>query len=504
MTRGAAKPVARQPAKTRAREPQFGASEVEERIDLNRALYQPHPREERQDARTEFLRMPPCAVEAEQAVLGAIMLANESYATARSILSSEDFYRRDHQLIFRAIDSSFERDIPFDAVTLGAWFEEQGLEEEVAGGAYLVELASTTPSAANMLAYAQIVRDKALMRRMIEAGTQIVNNAFEPAGRDGQELLSIAVTSLEKCEAAKEVSGVTVRDGINHLWSDIERRYADEHAITGVPTPYPDMGRMIDCFEPERLYIIAGRTKMGKSIMLGDIAAYAGSNGFHVGVWSIEMGEIELHRRWLASTSGVEYLKLKKPKLLSEEDWEKVQAGTRAIKDASMTTFFDPVVSVERIGAQAAMLKAKGKLGMIVVDYLQIVSSKGGERRDLDIGHVTIGLKNMAKRLGVPVVAGAQINRANEKSGVNVRPPRASDLRESGNIEQDADVVIAIHRPGYYDKRTKGSRVEVLLNRDGETGIFRLEEDFARSRFLPSPWPWEDAGFSGGEQSGFD
>jgi replicative DNA helicase len=169
-----------------------------------------------------------------------------------------------------------------------------------------------------------------------------------------------------------------------------------------------------------------------------------------------------------------------------------------------MTTFFDPVVTVERIGAQAAMLKAKKKLDMIAVDYLQIVSSKGGERRDLDIGHVTIGLKNMAKRLNVPVVAGAQINRATEKSGVNVRPPRASDLRESGNIEQDADVVIAIHRPGYYDKRTRGTRGEVLLNRDGETGIIRLEEDFARSRFLPSQWAWEDGGDSSGSQGGFD
>lgn len=444
------------------------------------------------DRRQDMLRVPPMSVEAEQAVLGAIMLDATAFPMARALLDERDFYRRDHQLIFRAIIECNDRDQPFDSVTLGEWFESQGLAEHVAGGAYLIELASQTPSAANAEAYARIVKDKAVLRRLIEAGTKIVNSGFQPDGRDSDEVLAEAVIEVESCVAARETQGVSGKQGMNTLFADIQSRYEQEKPTEGVPVPYPELAGYIDLFEPECFYGVAGRTKMGKSITLNDVVVAAVKAKKRVGLWSIEMGDVESHRRMLASVSNVEYQKLKKPRLLDEEEWAMMHEGIRILKDAPITSFFDPVVTIEKIAAQAAMLRARDKLDIVVLDYVQIVTSSGKERRDLDVGHVSIGCKNMAKRLHVPVVAGLQVGRASEKMGAKPRPPRASDLRESGNLEQDLDVLIGLHRPGYYDKQSTGCRCEVILNRNGETGVFRLEEDFPRSRFLPSARPWFD------------
>lgn len=460
------------------------------------------PRRYRQDLQIEMLRVPPQSIESEQAVLGAIMLVNEAFATVRSRLSVEDFYRRDHQMIYRAMIELFEKDVPLDAVTLAEWFEAQGLAENVAGGAYLVELASTTPSAANVDAYANIVEDKAVLRRLIQAGTGMVNAGFHPEGRDVDEILSASISDLEACHGPKEIAGQPSKQGMVNLYADIQHRYIDEGPPAGVVVPYECMSQYWEVFEPEAFYGIAGRAKMGKSIVLGNIETTAALKGFKVASWSIEMGELDVNRRRLSSVSGVDFMKLKKPKLLDDQDWAMLQEGIRLLRDAQITTFYEPVVTIEKIGAQAAMLKAKGLIDIAVIDYLQIVNSEGRERRDLDIGHVSIGMKRMAKRLRIPVIAGMQINRGNEKAGTKVRPPRASDLRESGNLEQDVDGLLTLHRPGYYDANVHGAgcRAEVVLNRNGETGVFRLEEDLAKSRFLHSNRPWYDHELVHGEK----
>lgn len=482
---------------------------VSEEIGRRRELYRPDEAEEptpapRQrdpyEGKIERLRMPPQAVDAEQAVLGALMLKPEVWPAVKARLEAADFYRHDHQLIFRAVEHCAEKDIAFDPVTLGDWFESQGLQEQVANGAYLIELSSNTPSAANCEAYAEIVAAHAQLRRLIDAGTHIVNDGFEPAGRSVDEIMSNAVIAVESCARKREVSGVTMKAGLNSLYEDMMRRYEDEHAVIGVPTPYPALSELIDLFEPECYYGVAGRTKMGKSIMLNDIITCAALGGKSVGYWSIEMGQLETYRRELSSCSGVEFQKIKKPRLLDESEWALLHAAIAQLKDARVTTFFDPVVTIERIAAQAAMLHAKGMCDIVVIDYLQLVAGSGKERRDLDIGHNSIGCKNLAKRLKIPVVAAMQFGRGNEKMSANVRPPRASDLRESGNLEQDLDVLIGLHRPGYYDKKTPGCRAEVILNRNGKTGVFRLNEDFSRSRFLPTNIPWDDEGQPAGAQ----
>lgn len=451
--------------------------------------------------RLEQLRKTPYSLEAEQAVLGAIMLEPDTFWPIASKLKEEDFYRRDHQLIYRAIGEMAEKQRPYDSVTLGSWFEENGMAESVDSG-YLVDLSINTPSAANAEAYADIVIDKAQLRRLIEAGTHLVNAGFEPEGRGVDEIASKAVADIEASNRQTKVAGMKARAVLSEVMTEIQRRYEHNVEIVGLSTPWPDLTEMLGGLQPGRVYVVGGRAKMGKSIMLGNIATHAALAGHAVGVWHLEMPRQEAGLRMLSEVSEVEHKRIERARLLEDDHWSMLSEGARRIAAMRMTMYDEPGVTVEKISAQATMLKARGELELAVVDYLQIVKSVGGERRDLDIGHVSLGLKNLAKRLDVPVVVGAQINRGSEQGGKTVpNPPKVSNLRESGSIEQDVDAAILIHRPGYYtkDNGDTGTRVEVAINRSGETGIIRLEADLIRSRFRHSNQPWFDGNQSSRE-----
>ena len=278
----------------------------------------------RADHRIEQLRVPPQSVEAEQAVLGGLMLAPDAYDRIADQLVDSDFYRRDHQLIFRAIRELAEKNRPYDAVTLGEWFESQGLGEQVAGGAYLVELASTTPSAANIAAYAEIVRDKAVLRQLIEVGTGIVNDGFQPDGRDSNEILSSAeqqVFAIAEAGARGRSDFVPVTKALIEAFDVLQTRHASGGAITGLPTGYTEFDEMTAGLQPTDLIILAARPAMGKTTLALNMAEYSAiKTKKAVAVFSMEMSSSQLALRLISSNGRVNATRLRTGQL-EDEDW---------------------------------------------------------------------------------------------------------------------------------------------------------------------------------------
>src|SRR5690606_19268284 len=288
------------------------------------------------DGRIEQLRVPPHSVEAEQAVLGGLMLAPESYDTVGDVLVEKDFYRRDHQLIYRAIRELAEKNQPFDAVTLGEWFDSQGYSEQIGGGAYLVELATTTPSAANIRAYAEIVRDKAVLRQLIEVGTGIVNDAFQPEGRDSAELLARAeqeVFAIAEAGARGRSDFTGLNTALRDAFEVLQKRFESGGNITGLPTGYTEFDNITAGLQPTDLIILAARPAMGKTTFALNIAEYAAIKSKKaVAVFSMEMSAAQLALRLISSNGRVNAQRLRTGQL-EDEDWSRVTAAIRMLKE---------------------------------------------------------------------------------------------------------------------------------------------------------------------------
>ncbi|HSR65605.1 MAG TPA: DnaB-like helicase C-terminal domain-containing protein, partial [Xanthomonadaceae bacterium] len=283
--------------------------------------------EPRFDHRVEQLRVPPQSVEAEQAVLGGLMLAPDAYDRVADLLVDADFYRRDHQLIYRAIRELAEKNRPYDAVTLGEWFESMGQSELVAGGAYLIELASTTPSAANITAYAEIVRDKAVLRQLIEVGTVIVNDGFQPEGRETREILEQAeknVLAIAEAGARGKTDFTAVNDAMREAFDVLQTRYQNGGGVTGVPTGYTEFDEMTAGLQPTDLIILAARPAMGKTTLALNMAEYAAMKTKKaVAVFSMEMSASQLALRLISSVGRVNATRLRTGQL-EDEDWSRV------------------------------------------------------------------------------------------------------------------------------------------------------------------------------------
>ena len=435
----------------------------------------------RPDNRVEQLRVPPQSVEAEQAVLGGLMLAPESFDRVGDLLVDADFYRRDHQLIYRAIRELAERSRPFDAVTLGEWFESQGLAEQVAGGAYLVELASTTPSAANIRAYAEIVRDKAILRQLIEVGTDIVNDGFQPEGRESNELLAKAeqdVFRIAEAGTRGRRDFVAVNDALIEAFDVLQTRHASGGSITGLPTGYTEFDEMTAGLQPTDLLILAARPAMGKTTLALNMAEYAAIKSKKaVAVFSMEMSASQLALRLISSNGRVNATRLRTGQL-EDEDWSRVTSAIRMLRDAKIFIDDTPALSPEVLRSKARRLKREHDLGLIVIDYLQLMAVPGNsENRATEISEISRSLKGLAKELNVPVIALSQLNRSLE-TRTDKRPVMA-DLRESGAIEQDADVIVFIYRDEYYNKENSADKglAEVIIGkqRNGPTGSLKLK-----------------------------
>ena len=435
----------------------------------------------RNDGRIEQLRVPPQSIEAEQAVLGGLMLDPSAFDRIADQLSEEDFYRRDHQLIYRAIRELVEKNRPYDAVTVGEWFESQGATEQVAGGAYLVELAASTPSAANIKAYAEIVRDKAIQRRLIDVGTAIVNDGFQPEGRDSTELLAKAeqeVFAIAEGSARGKQDFVPIRKALIEAFDVLQKRAESGGSVTGLPTGYDEFDQMTAGLQPTDLVILAARPAMGKTTLALNIAEYGAIKSKKaVAVFSMEMSSAQLALRLISSLGRVNATRLRTGDL-EDEDWSRVSSAVRILKDVKIFIDDTPALSPEVLRAKARRLKRENDLGLIVIDYLQLMAVPGNsENRATEISEISRSLKALAKELNVPVIALSQLNRSLE-SRTDKRPVMA-DLRESGAIEQDADMIVFIYRDDYYNRETSPDKglAEIIIGkqRNGPTGSFKLK-----------------------------
>lgn len=446
----------------------------------------------RRDGDVAQLRVPPCSIEAEQAVLGGIMLTDGQAAReVADLLVSDDFYRRDHQLIWQAIIEQLDGDHGIDAVTLSSWFEERGLLDQVQGGAYLIELASTTPSAANIRGYAEIVRDRALLRAGIEVGTAFVNDCFQPNGRETEEILTTgagAVASILSSRGGAAGSGLRlVRGHLKGAWDDLQTRY-NANGVVGLPLPWGNVAPLVPALEPGDLMYLAARPSMGKTALAMQAAIETAIAGKAVGVFSIEMSAGQLSTRGLSYLARVPMDRLRDPKRLEDEDWSRLNAATRILRDLPLAIDDDGAQTIHTIvnRAQRMHKKVEGGLGLVVVDYVQLIEGTGGDdKRNEELTVISRGLKRLAKQLRCPVLALSQLNR-----GLEARPnkrPIMADLRESGALEQDGDVIAFIYRDGYYSKEACGApdATELIIgkNRNGPTGTAYLRHDLACSRF---------------------
>jgi replicative DNA helicase len=431
-----------------------------------------------------MMRQPPQSIEAEQAVLGGLMLRNDSWTLVAGELEEGDFYRRDHQLIFRAIKelATLDPPSPLDFITIGQWFLDRGDNDHAS---YLIDLSSNTPSAANIKAYAKIVADKATLRRLITVGTDAVNMGFDPDGRDTDELIAQATTQLSTVMKAKGKSAVTGKEALRKAYDSMIARYESTDDLAGLPTGNADLDELTSGLQPGRVYGIGGRPKMGKSTLAKEILRYNAMHGTPVAIWTMEMSEEEVILNMVAALARVDSRKLQRPKMLQDEDWARVTEAMRTIKDLPITIFPESGVSVERIEAEASVLVAQGKCKLVAIDYLSLMALPKADRHDISIGHITKNLKKMARNLGVPVILVFQLNRGNEQ-GAAVRPPRASDAKDSGNIEQDLDCMMLVHRPSYYDKSApNGTQIDIPIQRNGPSGTVYVMEELEYGLFSP-------------------
>lgn len=436
------------------------------------------------------LSVPPHSVEAEQAVLGGLMLVPEAYDRVGDKLNPDDFYRRDHQLIFEAIRELATVNKPFDAVTLGEWFHAEGKLDLIGDGSYLVELASTTPSAANVLGYAEIVRKHFLVRTLIAKATEIAEDGFNLGRGDAEELLAQAEQKIfavgEQARMTKR-DLVTLKSATKQAFMLLQERYNRGGGITGQETGFVDLDELTAGIGDTDLVILAARPAMGKTTFALNIAEYVASRkvrGDETGrrrkavlVFSMEMSADQLALRTIASQGQVDANRLRRAQL-EDEDWSRVTAAIKYINE-EMALFIDdtPALSPDALRAKARRVARENPdLSLIVVDYLQLMEVPGTkENRATEIGRISGALKALAKELKVPVIALSQLNRSVE-SRTDKRPLMA-DLRESGAIEQDADMIAFIYRDDYYNAESPDQGLaEIILskNRSGPTGTVKL------------------------------
>ena len=430
-------------------------------------------------SQTEALKVPPHSIPAEQSVLGGLMLDNEAWDRIADRVAEDDFYRRDHRLIFRAIAELAEHGKPLDVVTLGEWLENADLLEEAGGMGYLGELARNTPNAANITAYADIVREHSILRQLVQVGTDVANSAYFPEGRNAQELLDHAeqkvFTIAEQGKRGR--SGFTaIKDLLTKTVDRIDYLFQLDNPITGVPTGFNDFDEMTAGLQPSDLVIVAGRPSMGKTTFAMNIVEHAAiKNKTPVAVFSMEMPGEQLAMRMMSSLGRIDQHKVRTGKL-EDEDWPRLTSAVSILADAPLFIDDTPALSPNDLRARARRLKREHDLGLIVIDYLQLMqSSSRADNRAAEISEISRSLKALAKELHVPVVTLSQLNRSLEQRP-NKRPVM-SDLRESGAIEQDADMIVFIYRDEVYneDSPDKGT-AEIIIGkqRNGPIGTRRL------------------------------
>ncbi|HEY9147087.1 MAG TPA: replicative DNA helicase [Thiobacillus sp.] len=434
------------------------------------------------------VRMPPQAVEAEQSVLGGLMLSPESLPKISDWLAEEDFYRRDHRLIYRAILALAGQGKPVDAVTMGEWFEAQGMADDIGGSGYLIELHSTTPSAANIVAYAEIVSEKAQLRKCIEAGTELVNRGFDPAGASAGDVIAQTQATLSALCPVRSTGLLPASGGLREWFDDLRERYESGSKLTGLPYPWADLNSATHGLQPGELTIIAGRPSMGKSVVGLGVALCNAMRGTNVAMFSLEMTQRQVNRRNIAALAGIPHEWLLAPD--DEHDhWPKVSESIKALKTASLLVDESAGLTIAQIAARARRAHMQKPIELLMLDHMHDVALPGKRDARFEVGEIAAMGKTLAKEFNCPAVWLAQLNRGLE--GRTNKRPTMADLRESGEIEQKADVVLFLYRDDYYRRTEPGfeptHELEVILGkgRDLPSGApIVLREDFARMRIL--------------------
>jgi len=426
-------------------------------------------------ATIENLKVPPHSIEGEQAVLGGLLLSPLAWDLVADVVTEADFYREDHRLIFRAIHALNDLSKPCDAVTVTEWFEVQGEADQIDGGSYINQLTSSTPSAANVKAYAEIVREKSILRQLIDVGSEITSGVFTSDGRDSKELLEAAERKIFAIAEQGRRAGldfVTVQQTIKEAIEKIQELHEFEGEITGIPTGFKDFDKQTAGLQPSDLIIIAGRPAMGKTTLAMNIAEHAAiKHAVPVAIFSMEMSSLQLVMRLFSSLGQIDQTRLRTGSL-TDLDWPKLTSAMNLLHKSHIFIDETPSLSPSELRARARRLKRKHDIGLIVVDYIQLMAVPGtSENRATEVAEISRSLKAIAKELCIPVVAVSQLNRALEQR-TNKRPIMA-DLRESGSIEQDADLIIFIYRDEVYNEETpEKGKAEIIIgkHRNGPTG----------------------------------
>ncbi len=430
--------------------------------------------------------VPPQDIEAEQAVLGAIFLDAEALVEAMAQIEPQDFYRRAHQIVFRSMIALNDRNENIDIITLKSQIESENTLEDVGGISYLTELSQVTPTASGVAHYAKIVKDKSTLRELIQAATKIVKEGYSQEG-SVEEIVEAAEKGILNVSEKRNSTGFqAIADVLNSTMEHIDRLSQQNEDITGLPTGYPELDKMTAGLQPEELIILAARPAVGKTAFALNIAQNIGTRTDRsVAIFSLEMGAESLVNRMLCAEGTIEAGHLRTGQL-TEQEWHNLIMAMGSLSNTSIFIDDTPGIKVSEIRARCRRLaQEKGNLGLILIDYLQLIEGSGRESRQQEVSEISRQLKKLAKELKVPVIALSQLSRSVEQR--QDKRPVLSDIRESGSIEQDADIVAFLYREDYYqrqgteeDKNEEEQAVddviEVIIekNRSGARGTVEL------------------------------
>jgi replicative DNA helicase len=397
-------------------------------------------------------RKPPFSVEAEVSVLGGMLIDRDAVVRAIETVTDVMFFREAHRRIFRTIVRLFERNGVADMITVSDELKKTGELDSVGGMDYLAELVDAVPTAANITYHARIVREKAVLRRLIDASSQTIRDVYDQGEREVEEILDHAEARIFQIAQSHEREGfVWIKEILWPTFEHIERLQASKTGITGVPTGFPVLDRLTTGLQKGDLVIVAARPSMGKTSWVMNVAQNAAiEHGVPVAIFSLEMSKEQLVQRLLCSEGRVDAQKLRRGKLSPDEYGRLAQAAGH-LNTAPLWIDDSPGITVLEMRAKARRLKSETDLGMLVIDYMQLMSSTGrAENRVQEVSQISRGLKALARELNIPVIALSQLSRAPEQRTGRDKRPILSDLRESGNLEQDADLVCFIYREDYY------------------------------------------------------
>lgn len=436
------------------------------------------------------VRTPPQDLDAETSVLGSMMLSKDAIADVVEHLRGEDFYKPAHETIYDVILDLYASGEPADAVTVSNALSKSGDLARIGGAAYLHTLIQSVPTSANAIFYAEIVRELALLRRLVTAGTRIVQMGYDAQG-DTDDLINRAQSEVYQVTERRTTEDyVRLSEALQPTIEEIERSGSHDGDTAGVPTGFYEFDELTNGLHPGQMIVIAARPGVGKSTLALDFARSAALHHEQTTViFSLEMGRIELTTRLLSAESSIPLQKLRQGKLDDERDWTTLANTMGKINDAPLFIDDSPNMALTEIRAKCRRLKQQHDLKMVVIDYLQLMTSgKRVESRQQEVSEFSRSLKLLAKELEVPVIALSQLNRSSEQR--NDKRPMVSDLRESGSIEQDADMVLLIHREDMYDKESPHAGEAIIMvakHRNGPTGEITVAFQGARSRFANMP-----------------